>query len=243
MSLGLDMDVERMREQGDVAGLIRTLDHPNATVRYQAVDALGTLRDPVSGERLAQTLQDPDCGVRWKAAEALGKIGSGAIPFLCQALRDPAADIRWRAALALGETRGKAAIPALIEALSDADPYVRGRAIVALSGFRAGAIPALRKAATEGGADMQAGAVRAFGLMEDTGLPELRQLVDGPVDDSMLLPLEEAFLDQGLRSLRVVEDLLTESGDPALRALAWSGSGGSRGGGGSRIRPSPAYRS
>jgi hypothetical protein len=54
MSLGMNMDVERMREHEDVAGLIRTLDHQNAEVRYQAVDALGTLHHPATIERLTQ---------------------------------------------------------------------------------------------------------------------------------------------------------------------------------------------
>jgi HEAT repeat protein len=221
MSLGMNMDVERMREHEDVAGLIRTLDHQNAEVRYQAVDALGTLHHPATIERLTQALKDPDCGVRWKAAEALAKFGGDALPLLLQALQDPAADVRWRAALALGDTGKEEAIPALIEALTDLDPYVKGRAIVALSAFGAVAIPHLSRAMDEGDPRIKSGVMRVLGLMGDMGLTMLNRILqERTVEKQILTSLEEAFFDLGKRSIPVMENLLVSAEDPALRTLA-----------------------
>jgi HEAT repeat protein len=221
MSLGMNMDVERMREQGDTGALLLALDHPRTEVRYQVVDALGTLRDPVAGERLAQALRDPDCGVRWKAAEALGKLGPAALPHLLDALHDSSSDIRWRAALALGDTGQKEAIPALVGALADPDPYVRGRAVVALSGFGEAAIPLLTRAVREGENRVGQAAVRALGLLGEPGLSLLDQILkDHPADEGVLSSFEEAFLDQGGQSVPVVMGLLESPEDPHVRALA-----------------------
>ncbi len=221
MSLGMNMDVERMRERQDTAGLVRTLRHSNAEIRYQAVDALGTLKDPATSEALAQSLRDPDCGVRWKAAEALGNLGMGALPHLISALEDPATDVRWRAALALGDTGQEGAIPALTGVLSDPDPYVRGRAVVALSGFGEPAFQYLYQTVKKGEIQMNEGVIRAFGRMGDPGLSMLGNILrEHSLEESLVSSLEEAFLDQGLRSAPLLVDVLTGSNDSGLRVLA-----------------------
>jgi hypothetical protein len=220
MSLGMNMDVERMREQGDVAGLIRTLDHPNAGIRYQVADALGTLHNAAAGERLAQALKDPDCGVRWKAAEALGKLGESALPLLFRALHDPSPDVRWRAALALGDTGKVEVLPALVGALADPDRYVQGRAILGLAGFGEIARNSLTRAVQAEDPHAQAGAIRALGLQGDPGLLVIFSILqERPVDIMLLSPLEEAFYDLGARSIPPLKRFL-ENADPALRALA-----------------------
>ncbi len=221
MSLGMNMDIERMRERGDILGLIRTLDHSSAEVRYQAADALGTLHDSAAGERLAQALRDPDCGVRWKAAEALGRLGASAVPHLFSALQDPATDVRWRAALALGDTRQEEAIPLLIEALSDPDPYVQGRSAIALAQFGAPALPFLATASKGDIVRIQEGAIRALGRMGDPGLSMLHEVLTGRMyTDVTLAALEKAFFDQGTRSIPLMTDLITTMEDPRVRALA-----------------------
>jgi HEAT repeat protein len=221
MSLGMNLDIERMREQGDTAGLIHALDHANGEVRYQAADALGTLHDPSSAERLARALRDPDCGVRWKATEALVKLGSPALPHLLQALQDPAPDVRWRAALALGDTRHEEVVPALIRAFADPDPYVQGRAVVALSGFGSDAMYHLTQAARDSDHRIQSSAIRALGLSGESGLSVLDKILrDRPVDKAIIPALEEAFIDLGGQSVPSMVSLLGSGESPTLRALA-----------------------
>ncbi|MDD1677632.1 MAG: HEAT repeat domain-containing protein [Methanomicrobiales archaeon] len=219
MSLGLNMDVERMRGQGDLAGLLRTLDHTNPEVRYQAVDALGTLGDPAAAERLAQALRDPDCGVRWKAAEALGRLGSPALPFLLHAIHDSSADIRWRATLTLGSSGEKDAIPALINILTDADRYVRGRAIVALAGFGEDVVDPLARAAENEDPLIRSGAIRAFGLRGDPGLKVLVGILERTPGEELLSSLEDAFFDQGARAVAPLLEILRNVKDAPVRAL------------------------
>jgi HEAT repeat protein len=222
MSLGMNMDVEKMREQRNTAGLIRTLDHPNPEVRYQAVDALGTLHDPVAVERLARALRDPDCGVRWKAAEALGKLRGTALPHLFEALQDPAPDVRWRAALALGDTEDEEAIGPLIGALADPDPYVQGRAVVALSRFGGAAIaPLTRTLKEKEDAHTRNGVIRALGRLGDPGLASIEQMLQEYTKEETFFPaLSEAFLDLGSRSVPVLIHHLLVAEDPTLRAFA-----------------------
>lgn len=132
ISLGMNMDVEKMRERGDAEGLISALRHKNPEVRYQAAEALGTLKNPISVPALETGLHDPDRGVRWKAAEALGRIGEEAVPALDRACRDTDDDVRWRAVLALGRIDGRRVLPSLLAVLEDRDPYVRDRAVITL---------------------------------------------------------------------------------------------------------------
>lgn len=221
MSLGMNMDVERMREHKDIYGLTRSLNHQKAEIRYQAADALGTLHDSIAGEYLARALQDPDCGVRWKAAEALGRIGKGALPYLVQALHDPDPDVRWRAALAIGDTDEEKGIPALIETLADGDRYVQGRAIIALARYGAVSIQPLITAAREGSTRVKIGAIRALGLQGDLGLTAILSIFQDSMDEKALLsPLEEAFYDLGRRTVPILENLLVDAKNPVLRAFA-----------------------
>ncbi len=133
MSLGMNMDLERMRKNHNINGLVRALNHRTAEIRYQAADALGSLRPPEAVDALDRALRDSDPGIRWKAAEALGTIGPAALPALVRATEDPDEDVRWRAVLALGEIGGEETIRPLLHALADEDPYVQGRAILVLS--------------------------------------------------------------------------------------------------------------
>ncbi len=133
MSLGMNMDIERMRKNHDISGLIRALKHRTTEIRYQAADALGSLHIPEAVDALDRALRDKDPGVRWKAAEALGKIGKAALPALADATQDPDEDIRWLAVLALGEIEGNEGILSLLHVLGDEDRYVRERAILVLS--------------------------------------------------------------------------------------------------------------
>ncbi|MDD1676080.1 MAG: HEAT repeat domain-containing protein [Methanomicrobiales archaeon] len=220
MSLGMDMNVERMREQGDVTGLIRALDHQNPDVRYQAADALGSLHDPGAVERLARALKDPDCGVRWKAAEALGRMGIAALPSLLTALRNPSSDIRWRAVLALGDTGEAEAIPALITALNDADRFVRGRAILVLSGFGERATGPLNEALKEKDPRIRVGAIRALARSGKPVTDSLLELLKTVTEEPLLSEIEDTLVDMGEVTVEALSRVLEESKYSRARVIA-----------------------
>jgi HEAT repeat protein len=221
MSLGMNMDVERMREHGDVSGLIRALKHPSIDVRYQAADALGTLHDPAAVDMLAHSLRDSDCGVRWKAAEALGHIGSSALPVLIKALEDPSIDVRWRAVIALGDTGEVAVIPHLLRALCDEDRYVRGRAILALASFGKDAITALTGSLDKEDTRIAGGAIRALGLIGEPAVGPLVQVLENRAEnDSLFTELEKAFIDLGMVSVDPLIRVLEGANDPRARMVA-----------------------
>ena len=136
-------------------GLIDMLRHDDASLRRQAVVALGEThsvgRDAIP--ELVAVLEDKDENVRREAARALGKIGSSAaVPSLVVALSDaPDEQVRVSAAEALGRIgpRATVAIPALIAALKNAYEGVRDAAASALVRIGFAAAPALIEAVTD----------------------------------------------------------------------------------------------
>jgi HEAT repeat protein len=126
-------EIETLRANRDIRGLIRLLDHGNAEVQWHAADALGTLGEAAC-EPLMAILDFPTMHVRLGAIEALGDIKSTRpVDELVRKLRtDPDNEVRWVAALALGQINDPRAVPALVEALKDVDRYVRYGAVMAL---------------------------------------------------------------------------------------------------------------
>jgi HEAT repeat protein len=160
--------VKRLKEQGDVAGLIHALRNRDPAVQYQAVEALGELANPVATDALMGALAgDQYSGIRWKAAEALARIGSPAVPKLIMALENPDEDVRWKAAITLGEIGDPRGIVPLIGLLSDQDRFVRSRATYALGLIGQPAIPVLSEALSDGSVDVRRGIVAALGKMQD----------------------------------------------------------------------------
>jgi HEAT repeat protein len=160
--------VKRLKEQGDVAGLIRALHNRDPAVQYQAVEALGELANPVATDALMGALVgDQYSGIRWKAAEALARIGPPAVPKLIMALENPDEDVRWKAAITLGEIGDPRGIVPLIGLLSDQDRFVRSRATYALGLIGQPAIPALSEALSDGSVDIRRGIVAALGKIQD----------------------------------------------------------------------------
>jgi HEAT repeat protein len=177
--------VRRLKEQGNVMGLIRALRNKDHGVQYEAVDALGELRDPAAIPALMGALTgDQYSGIRWKAAEALAKIGAPSVPALIGVLDNPEADIRWKAAVTLGEIGDPHAILPLVTMLGDKDRFVRSRAVYALALFGPLAVPALSGAFDHGNADVRQSAVTALGKIGDP--PAIRTLLLALGD-----PLEE----------------------------------------------------
>lgn len=126
-------NVGKMRVKRDVNGIIRALRSREASVRVEAADSLGEIKDGGAVEPLIKALGDEDEDVRLNAQIALGKIGEPAVEALIQALQEGGWDVRCGAAGALGEIGNKRAVGFLIQALEhDEVPDVRWRAAQAL---------------------------------------------------------------------------------------------------------------
>jgi HEAT repeat protein len=67
-------DVEIMKANKDVEGLIEALKDEDSNVRWRVAYALGEIGDRRAVEPLIEALKDKDSDVRWQAAEALEKI-------------------------------------------------------------------------------------------------------------------------------------------------------------------------
>jgi len=122
-----------MKNDQDIRGLIRLLDHRKNDVQWRAADALGTLGE-IACEPLLRPLVYPKIHVRIGAIEALGAIKSPqSVEPLIHTLRtDESSEVRWVAALALGEIGDKRTIPPLLASLKDEDRYVRYGSVKAL---------------------------------------------------------------------------------------------------------------
>jgi HEAT repeat protein len=162
------VNVRRLREDRDVRGLVRALNHRDPAIQYQAAEALGDLGDPAAVEPLAQALRgDEYSGVRWKAAEALARIGPPAVDALIEALDDPDDDVRWKAAIALGEIGDPRGVEPLIKVLADPDRFVQSRAAQALGMIGAPAVDRLTRMLDEGEGEVRWGAVLALDKIGD----------------------------------------------------------------------------
>ena len=127
------MDIEAMKNDQDIQGLIRLLDHRKNDIQWRAADALGTLGE-IACEPLLRPLVYPKIHVRIGAIEALGAIKSprSVEPLIHTLMTDESSEVRWVAALALGEIGDKRAIPSLMASLQDEDRYVRYGSVKAL---------------------------------------------------------------------------------------------------------------
>ncbi len=123
-----------------VEHLIQALNDNNWTVRWEAIDALGKIKDIRAFESLLQALKDVKSEVRWKAAEALGKIGDKrAGDHLVKALEDEEQHVRYEATMALSEIGDIRAVDPLIKILEGkirtkhfTDSFIRFKAKEAL---------------------------------------------------------------------------------------------------------------
>jgi HEAT repeat protein len=125
-------DIEAMKGQRDIRGLISALRHPETDVQWRAAEALGSFGPEAIRELLAG-LATGNRTVKLGIIEALGEIRDPvAVEPLIRHLRDPSVEIRWEAALALGEIGdGRATVP-LLPGLRDPDRYVRYGTALAL---------------------------------------------------------------------------------------------------------------
>ncbi len=174
------LTVEKVR-QLRLRRLIAALKHRDPDIQYEAVEALGEIKDAAAVEPLTDLfLSDGYSGVRWKVAEALSKIGSPSVSPLIAALAHRDDDVRWKAAIALGEIRDERAVEPLIRLLSDPDRFVKGRAAIALSTIGEPAVNPLIRALQEGDGNLRWGAAIALGRIRDVRAvePLIRALAD-----------------------------------------------------------------
>lgn len=187
-------NVKRMKDEGDIRGLITALRHRDAAVQYEAAEALGILREPAAVPALVSALTgDRYSGVRWKAAEALARMGSPAVEPLIQALGHQDDDARWKAAIALGEIGDPRAIEPLLALLEDDDRFVQSRAAYALGQFGRPALPSLIAAMENQSPGVRRGAALALGKIGDPGaIPPVLAAMSDP-DESVRAAAFEAL--------------------------------------------------
>jgi HEAT repeat protein len=119
-----------------VTGLLKSLKHSKAEVRWSAAVALESF--VTEGESaipaLTHALSDVDMNIQVAATRTLGKLGAAGLPGLLQALRKPEKQVRREAVWALTRigSAAKAAMSALASALQDPDLKVRLGAAQAL---------------------------------------------------------------------------------------------------------------
>ncbi len=201
--------VKKLKERRDIQGLVRAVGNKDHGVQYEAVEALGDLRDPSAIPALMGALTgDQYSGIRWKAVEALTKIGSDSVPSLVAVLKNPDPDIRWKAAVALGEIGDHRGISPLVELLGDSDRFVRSRAAYALVHIGPPAVPSLTDALDHPDASFRLGVVGALGKIGDP--QAISALVDALGDRSPDVRQEaiSALSNQGGRAIPLLSDRL-----------------------------------
>ncbi|MCQ8893979.1 MAG: HEAT repeat domain-containing protein [Methanolinea sp.] len=215
------VNVKRMRQERDIADLVRALSHKDTAVQYEAADALGELRDPSAVLPLMEVLtQDRYSGVRWKAAESLAKIGSPAVEALIGALRHPDEDVRWKAAIALGEIGDVAAVPPLIQLLGDTDRFVRSRAAYALGEFGPAATPSLCEALSADDPAIRQGAARALRKIRDPAARDALTRAMTDPDESVRAAVLEALMALGEEGYRTILSFLSGAGPTERSAIS-----------------------
>lgn len=129
-------NVERLKEKGDVKGLIKALSYDDDyTIRNNAQKALEEIGDSRVIELLIVTLKHKYKYARSSAAESLGKIGGSiAVEPLINVVKDRNEDdyVCHSAAIALGDIGDKRAVEPLIYALKYRYDYTRGDIVNAL---------------------------------------------------------------------------------------------------------------
>lgn len=136
---------DQMCRDGDIAGLVKLLDHYDEEIRKQAATELEILcRTPermqaVNEELVAaliRALDNTEVRVRSAAMGALRVLGTVAVEPLITALRHPHPEVRWRAARILGDLGEPRASEPLVARLQDPERVVRDNSAVALANLK-----------------------------------------------------------------------------------------------------------
>ncbi len=114
--------------------LVTALDDPAWQVRTAAIQALGSLDEPVPIEPLVAALDDEDLSVRAAAIWAIGGLDEQApVDRLLTALHDSEWLVREMAAMTLGTLGERVPAELLLTALRDTSPFVSRAAALALA--------------------------------------------------------------------------------------------------------------
>lgn len=140
-------DIEKLRENRDLKGLIEALNYKRESTQYEDYDvrsdaarALGDFDDEEVITALIYAFKDVE-DVRLQVVIALGKNSEAAVPLLIDALKDEDADIRRDASWNLGNLGDERAIPFLAEALKEEDEEVRFHVARNVGKFGESAVP------------------------------------------------------------------------------------------------------
>ena len=130
-------DVEKMKEEGDIDGLINALNDDDMYIHKLALEELCKIGDPRVVEPLLSALKYghdyyDKVDTRMPIVNGLVKVGGPAVEQLIDALKSGDWRVRWTAVLALGEVGDTRAVEALIDALKDTRRGVREFAVEAL---------------------------------------------------------------------------------------------------------------
>ena len=132
-------NVEKLKSNRDVNGLIKALSDKKNEIRFSAAEALGDMGDIRAVEPLIVVLNaDSSMYAREIAAKALGKLKDArAVDSLITALKKTpsAGQLQENAAKALGEIKDTRAVEPLIAALFGGFPSKRQAAVKALDEF------------------------------------------------------------------------------------------------------------
>lgn len=112
-------DIEKLKSERDIEGLITLLEDEHHLIRKDAVLALAEISDVSSALPLAQKLKDDYLDIRIAACNALIKMGHEAVETLIEVLKDQNWIVREGAVQALEKIRDTRSINPLIEALKD----------------------------------------------------------------------------------------------------------------------------
>jgi len=207
-------NIEKMEKKGDIEGMMKAMDYPNAGVCIGAQEALIRIGEPAV-ETLIRALKDQErAQVRYNAITVLGWIeGKRAVGPLIQALKDESSSVRQLAARVLGEKGDSRAVEPLIQALKDEDTAVRKTAAGALGELgTAEAVEPLKRALQDTNGYVQKAAKVALKKMgvetHEKGIQTLEELCT-----------EMGILDPMAYVNRAVEELKPHGAD-ASRALA-----------------------
>ena len=158
------MNMENLKKDRDVEGLIRLLENEDYSIRKQAVLALEEIGDISCALPLAQRFQDAYLEIRVAACAAFIKMGNQIVEPLIEMLKDQNWIVREGAVQALEKIGDARAIYPLIDALKDTN---RKRVSDALRSIGPAAFEPLIEALKNEDSRIRGGAAMVLGEMKN----------------------------------------------------------------------------
>ncbi len=175
-------DLEKMRADGDLNGLVAVTAGDDDKMRHAAAEMLGECGDArCVGPLVALLRQGRFAYQRGVAARSLGNLAAAdAVPALIEALHDAVYYTRSGAARALGQIGDARAVVPLIATLKDDKEYVRWIAVDALTKFGGQAVPEMvRQVEADRGRGVETLAITLGKIGDPRALDVLRELAQG----------------------------------------------------------------